>query len=108
MSGQEMAIAILNSAAHCYHHGSPTLAKRMWMYAQGLERFQQLAGSKKPDVVIFSSLLLEMRRMAEFSKDELKTEFLSVETVQRFMNRTTALLTKIEVLGKFQSSTVNT
>lgn len=68
------------------------------MRVQGLENFKRLTSKAKPDVVVFSGLLQDVRRLLEHNKQDMSQEFLSKELVQTWMNETNIQLASLEVL----------
>lgn len=63
---------------------------------RGLATFKELTGKSKPDVLVFSGLLQDVRRMLQHNQQEMSQEFLSKEHVQTWMEQTSAQLTSLE------------
>lgn len=64
---------------------------------QGLESFKALTSKSAPDVVVFSGLLQDVRRMLQHDTQEVSQEFLSKQQVQTWIEQTSAQLKLLEV-----------
>lgn len=70
-----------------------------------MENFKQLTGKSQPDVVVFSGLLQDVRRMVAHNEQEMTQEFLTKEHVQTWIDQTIAQLKSIEVRRRLSALT---